>query len=121
MSKYYTVSGGNLYIYVTGSSTLLDLRMFPTELGLFEAECSWRVSPWIAILDDVTNKAFDGAKIILQLEGYEETPVDGEVLESYFLHGNESVLRLPVSVPPRTRRGPIPAVVPAGEETDSLA
>ena len=45
MGRHYNLAGGNLYIFTTEQDRLLDLGVFPSELNLFEAESSLRISP----------------------------------------------------------------------------
>jgi len=89
MGRHYSVSGGNLYIFTTGQERLLDLGVFPSELNLFEAESAWRVSPWIAVVENVLQKAAEMAQIILQLNDYERISLPTNILEHYFLDGDE--------------------------------
>ncbi|MBN2335443.1 hypothetical protein JXL21_07755 [Candidatus Bathyarchaeota archaeon] len=92
MGKHYSVEGGNLYIYTTLGDPLLNLNVFPAELNLFEAESAWRISPWVAVVEDVLHEQMEKAQIVLQLNGYEHVYVDKEALESYFVAGNEQSL-----------------------------
>jgi hypothetical protein len=71
---------------------MLNLNAFPTELNLFEAESSWRFSPWVAVVEDVLQRQLEKAQIILWLHGYERVDVNGEALESYFVEGDEKRL-----------------------------
>ncbi|MCJ7732454.1 hypothetical protein MUP51_09075 [Candidatus Bathyarchaeota archaeon] len=89
MGRHYNVTGGNLYIFTTERDRLLDLGVFPKELSLFEAESSWRISPWIAVVEDVLQKASEMAQIILQLNDYEKINLPLRALEHYFLDGDE--------------------------------
>ena len=89
MGRHYSVAGGNLYIYTTGRDRLLDLGVFPKELNLFEAESAWRISPWIAVVEDVLQRASEMAQIILQLNDYERINLPPQTLEHYFLDGDE--------------------------------
>lgn len=89
MGRHYSVTGGNLYIYTTGRDRLLDLGVFPKELNLFEAESAWRISPWIAVVENVLQKASEMAQIILQLNDYERVNLPPQMLEHYFLDGDE--------------------------------
>ncbi len=101
--KHFTVNEGDLYIFTTGLDQLHDLDMFPGELNLFEAESAWRISPWVAIVEDVHSFQLERAQIILQLHGYEKTTVPTWALDSYFVDGDENklmeVLLKGVSVP----------------------
>ena len=89
MGRHYNVTGGNLYIFTTGMDRLLDLGVFPRELNLFEADSAWRISPWIAVVENVLQKAAEKAQIILQLNDYVRINVPARVLEHYFLDGDE--------------------------------
>ena len=92
MGKHYHVAGGCLYIFTTGGETLLDLKVFPSELNLFEAESSWRISPRLAVVEDVLHQTAERAGIILQLNDYNHAEVPVDILESYFLDGDETAL-----------------------------
>ncbi len=89
MSKHFSVEDGNLYIFTTMGEAMLNLNAFPAELNLFEAESSWRISPWIAVVEDVLQRQLERAQIILRLHGYERVDVRREALEAYFLEGDE--------------------------------
>jgi hypothetical protein len=112
LSKHFAVEGGNLYIFTTGTDVMLNLNSFPGELGLFEAEASWRVSPWVAVVEDVLHRQLDRAQIVLRLHGYEKASLPKGALESYFVDGRESVIiermlagRLPAPVIPADADG----------------
>ena len=90
MGRYFCVAGGNLYIYTTGGEFLLDLNVFPRELNLFEADVAWRISPWLAVVEDVLQRTADRASIILQLNDYSYLQMPYDVLEDYFRDGEES-------------------------------
>ena len=92
MGRHYCVAAGCLYIFTTGGEALLDLRAFPSDLNLFEAESSWRISPRLAVVDDVLQSTAERAGIILQLNDYRHADVPVDILEGYFLDGNETVL-----------------------------
>lgn len=105
MGRHYSVTGGNLYIFTTGRDRLLDLGVFPKELNLFEAESAWRISPWIAVVEDVLQKAAEMAQIILQLNDYEKINLPSRILEHYFLDGDEyslleTIREVSVEAPP---------------------
>ena len=89
---------GNLYIFTTMGDAMLNLNAFPEELNLFEAESSWRISPWVAVVEDVLQRQLEKAQIILQLHGYEHVDVQKEALEAYFLEGNERRLMRTIKV-----------------------
>ncbi len=84
MGRHFCVSEGNLYIFTTGGEFLLDLNVFPGELNLFEAEVGWKLSPWIAVAEDVLQRSVDRASIILQLNDYSYMQVSSGLLEDYF-------------------------------------
>ena len=90
MGRHFCVSEGNLYIFTTGGEFLLDLNVFPGELNLFEAEVGWKLSPWIAVAEDVLQRSVDRASIILQLNDYSYMQVSSGLLEDYFRDGDES-------------------------------
>lgn len=77
-------------MFTTGGEFLLDLGVFPMELNLFEAEVAWRISPWIAVVEDVLQRTADRASIILQLNDYSYQQLPHEMLEDYFRDGEES-------------------------------
>lgn len=89
MGKYYSVAGGNLYIYTTGRDSLLDLEFFPKELNLFETESTWRISPRIAVVENVLQKTTENAQIILHLNDYKQVNLLLQFLEQYFRDGDE--------------------------------
>ncbi len=90
MGRHYHVTGGCLYIFTTGGETLLDLRVFPSELNLFEAESSWRISPRLAVVEEVLHRTAEMAGVILQLNDYRHTEVPVDILDGYFLDGDEA-------------------------------
>ena len=90
MSRHFCVAGGNMYIYTTGGEFILDLGVFPEELNLFEAEVAWRISPWLAVAEDVLQRTVDRASIILQLNEYSYQQLPYDVLEDYFRDGEEA-------------------------------
>ena len=75
---------------------MLDLGVFPGELNLFEAEVGWRLSPWIAVAENVLQRSVDRASIILQLNDYSYRQVAFDLLEDYFRDGDESHVLLEV-------------------------
>lgn len=89
---------GNLYIFTTMGDPMLNLNAFPDELNLFEAESSWRISPWVAVVEDVLNRQLEKAQIILQLHGYGRVNAQKEALEVYFLDGDERQLMQAITV-----------------------
>lgn len=92
MGKHFAVEGGNLYIFTTGTDVMLNLNSFPSELDMFEADTSWRVSPWVAVVEDVLHRQLERAQIVLRLHGYERVSLPKGALESYFVDGMESVI-----------------------------
>ena len=89
---------GNLYIFTTMGDAMLNLNAFPGELNLFEAESSWRVSPWVAVVEDVLQRQLEKAQIILQLHGYERVDAQRDALEAYFIGGDERRLMQTITV-----------------------
>lgn len=92
MGKYYSFERGNLYIFTTESDKLIDLHAFPGDLNLFEAESAWRLSPRVAVAEEVLQESSEEAKVALSLHGYEEVKVGFRRLESYFLDAEEDTL-----------------------------
>ena len=89
MGKHFSYDNGSLYIFTTDGEGLLDLNLFPKDLNLFEVNSTWRISPWAAVVDDVTQKRLEDAQIILRLNGYEKVNISARLLDSYFLDGQE--------------------------------
>ncbi len=91
MGRHYSLTGGggNLYIFTTDRDRLLDLGVFPRELNLFETDSAWRISPWVAVVEEILQKAADMAQIILHLNDYKKVDVPLNTLEHYFLDGDE--------------------------------
>jgi len=89
LGKHFTVEQGNLYIFTTGPDVMLSLGSFPGELGLFGADMAWRVSPKVAVVEDVLQRQLERAQIVLRLHGYEEVSLPREALEAYFVDGLE--------------------------------
>jgi len=80
---------GNLYIFTTGPDVMLNLSSFPVELSLFGADMAWRVSPRVAVVEDVLQRQVERAQIVLRLHGYEKLTLPREALEAYFADGLE--------------------------------
>ena len=78
--------------------SMLNLNAFPGELNLFEAESSWRISPWVAVVEDVLHRQLENAQIILQLHGYGRVDAQKEALEAYFLEGDELRLMQTITI-----------------------
>ena len=98
MGRYFSVEDGNLYIFTTMGDAMLNLNAFPVELNLFEAESSWRISPWVAVVEDVLHRQLEKAQIILQFHGYERVDAQRDVLEAYFIGGDERRLMQVIKV-----------------------
>ena len=114
MGRHYNLEGGNLYIFTTEQDRLLDLGVFPSELNLFEADSSWRISPWVAVVENVLQRAAEMAQIILQLNDYMKTNVPLRALEHYFLDGDEySLLEV-------MREIELEALVASGDASDGV-
>jgi hypothetical protein len=92
LGKYYSFENGNLYIFTTGIDPLMDLHAFPRDLNLFEAESTWRISPRVAVIEDILHLNAENAKIVLSLHDYEEVKIPFRRLESYFLDAEEESL-----------------------------
>jgi hypothetical protein len=103
LGRHYCVTGECLYIFTTGGEALLDLRAFPPELNLFEAESSWRISPRLAVVDDVPHRTVERAGIILQLNDYRHADVPLDILRGYFLDGDETALVEAIEVKAETQ------------------
>ena len=95
MGKYYTRRGNSLYIYVTEGDEMIDLRVFPPELKLFEAESDWKVNDRVAIIRGAEEESLQKAEIILGLNGFIKRDVEEDLLERYFARGDESILEAP--------------------------
>jgi hypothetical protein len=92
------VEDGNLYVFTTMGEQMLNLNAFPPELNLFEAESSWRISPWVAVVEDMLQRPLEKAQIILRLHGYERVDAQKEALEAYFVGGDEGRLMQTITV-----------------------
>ena len=110
MGRYYSMQNGNLYIYVTGDDSMLDLKLFPSELNLFESESAWRAHDRVAIVNDVEAVLLDRAEVILNLNGFRRRDIEEELLESYYAQGDETVLG--GEVPPEIIGPPSPRMEP---------
>jgi hypothetical protein len=83
---------------------MIDLRIFPPELNLFESESAWRIKNNMAIVNDAEESDIDKAEIILSLNYFKRWDHTEEVLEAYYADGDESVLdeykvEVPVKAP----------------------
>jgi len=110
LGRHYSRQNGNLYIYVTGGDPMLDLKLFPPELSLFESESAWRIHDRAAIAYDVEKDSLDRAGMILHLNGFRRRDIQEELLERYYALGDEAVLGRETSPgiirPPSPRRMP---------------
>lgn len=88
--KFYSIHDDTLYIFKTRKDEYLDLQSFPESYSLFETESSWRLSPWIAITNNVSPENLKKTETLLELELHIRVFMDKELLESYFLDGDES-------------------------------
>jgi hypothetical protein len=89
LGKYFAVDGGNLYIFTTGRDALINLNSFPPGLGIFGADTAWRVSPRVAVVEDVLLRQLERAQIVLGLHSYEKVSLNWQDLEEYFVNGYE--------------------------------
>ena len=92
MGKYYSIHGKNLYIYVTDNDVMIDLNLFPEELGLFDAESSWMIRDKMAISYDVDKADIEKTETFLSLNSFQRADYPEEVLKYYYTIGDESVL-----------------------------
>ncbi len=100
MGRYYSRYGRNLYIYVTRDDPMIDLKIFPPELNLFESESAWRIKNKMAIVNNAEESDIDKAEIILSLNSFKRWDHPEEILEAYYTDGDESTLNEPkVEVP----------------------
>ena len=90
--KFYSIHDDTLYIFKTRKDEYLDLQTIPESYNLFETESSWQLSPWIAISNNVSVESLKKIETLLELELHVRVFVDKELLESYFLDGDESVI-----------------------------
>ena len=92
IGKFYSIHDDTLYIFKTRKDEYIDLQSIPEYYNIFESESSWRLSPWIAISNNVSPESLEKIGALLELELHVRIFVDKEFLESYFLDGNESVI-----------------------------
>ncbi len=92
MARYYTVSGGALYVYTTRGEPLIDLGLIPTGIGLFDSDVPWRLCPWLAVTEEAPVDGLRLAEIILRAGGYGRLDVESGALEDYFLRGDDGFL-----------------------------
>jgi hypothetical protein len=94
MTRCYTIHDRCVYIYATAGDSLIDLRLIPEGLGVFGAEVSWRLSPWVAVSEEAPDEGLKLLEMLLKGEGYIRVDADRGALEDFFLHGDEGVLPL---------------------------
>jgi len=92
MGRYYSRHDGDLYIYVTKNDPMVDLSLFPPELGLFDHAEPRRVNGKMAVVKGAAEINVDKAEIILSLNGFEKRDLPKEVLVQYYDSGDEAVL-----------------------------
>jgi len=91
MGQYYTINGNNLYIYVTGNDLLLDLKLFPKDLHLFDSESTWRMTDKIAVVNGARDSDIVKAEIILSMNAYKALDQPERILETYFTTSDEAI------------------------------
>lgn len=92
MGKYYTVSRGNLHIYVTEGEELISVNELPALLGLFEAEAAWSWNQRMITCRDVPEDSLRQAEVILGIYGYRRKNLDEHLLERYFMEWDKDLL-----------------------------
>ena len=92
MGRYYSRHDGDLYIYVTKNDPMVDLSLFPPELGLFDYAEPRRVNGKMAVVKGAAETNVDKAETILSLNGFEKRDLPREILEQYYDSGDELVL-----------------------------
>ena len=92
MGKFYSVHDETLFIYKTGKDDYLDLHSLPDSFTLFDSESSWRISPWIAVIENVPSDIMKKTISFLELELHVRSNISSEHLEDYYLDGDESKL-----------------------------
>jgi len=95
MGRFYTISGNNLYIYVTANDEMISLNDLPSVLGLFEAESAWQWSDKMAVCQNVSYNSLQQAKVILEIQGYQLMEVSEILLERYFVEGEGKIFLAP--------------------------
>lgn len=103
MGRLFSYDNGSLYIFTTGGEGLLDLNLFPRDLNLFEVKSTWRIAPWAAVIENVSQRNLEDAQIILRLNGYEKVNVSSRLLDSYFLDGQEAKILQSIILPETVR------------------
>ena len=89
LTRYYSRQRDNLYIFITGMDEMIDLKLFPPELNLFESGSAWRISSRMAIVSDADKISLDKAEIILGLNGFNRVTLEERLLNRYFIFGDE--------------------------------
>jgi len=92
MGRYYSRHDGDLYIYVTKNDPMVDLSLFPPELGLFDHAEPRRVNGKMAVVKGAAEVDVDKAEIILSLNGFKRRDLPREILDQYYDSGDELVL-----------------------------
>lgn len=91
MGRYYSRHDGVLYIYVTRNDSMADLSLFPPELELFDPEKPKKVNERMAIITGAAEANVDKTEIILSLSGFKKRDHPKEILEHYYVVGDDSV------------------------------
>ncbi len=91
MGRYYSRHDGVLYIYVTKNDPMADLSLFPPELELFDPDEPKKVNERMAIITGAAEANADKTEIILSLNGFKRRDHPREVLEHYYVVGDDSV------------------------------
>ena len=103
MGRYYAREGGRLYVYVTRNDPLIDLDLFPPDLGLFTEGAARRVKEKIAIVEAGDSASLDRAEMILIMNGYRRGDHSAAALNHYYAVGDESVIEGGAPVPRRRK------------------
>ena len=74
---------------------LIDLNLFPDELGLFGSESAWRITNKMAIVSDAEASSLDRAEVILLEHGFKRWDHPEEMLVNYFALGDFSMFEEP--------------------------
>jgi hypothetical protein len=89
--KFYSRQGRNLFIYVRERGDMIDLDLFPDDLGLFGHESAWRLNNKAIIVGDAEESSLDRAEVILRENGFRRWDHPEEILVHYFALGDFSV------------------------------
>jgi hypothetical protein len=89
--KFYSRQDRNLFIYVRERGDMIDLALFPDELGLFGHESAWRLNNKAVIVSDAEESSLDRAEVILRENGFRRWDHPEEILVHYFALGDFSV------------------------------